>query len=238
MIEAFQNYVNGYDLENPKIKLKYEHSFRVMELSHQYAVRLKWNEEDVRLATAIGLLHDIGRFEQAKVYDTFNDDKSIDHADYSVEQLFDKQQIRQFETDEKDDEIIRLAIKNHNKFMVTGVHDPRTMMHCNLIRDTDKLDILYNIAYLGEIEIKETNDTISPEVVEDMKNHKSIIRSHSHHFNDHICSWMAFAYDINYDICLAKVKEYIEVIYRKLEHKQLFEEVYTDVINYIEMRMK
>ena len=37
----------------------------------------------------IGLLHDIGRFEQVKVYDTFSDIDSIDHADYGVEILGD-----------------------------------------------------------------------------------------------------------------------------------------------------
>lgn len=238
MIEAFQNYVNMYDKNNIKIKMKYNHSFRVMDLSREYAIKLGFDAEDIHLATLIGLLHDIGRFEQLKVYDTFDDNKSIDHADYSVEQLFEKQEIRHFIQERKYDDMIRLAIKNHNKFMITGVSDDRTMMHCKLIRDTDKVDILYNIAYLGEIALKESDDVISPEVTSDIKNHKTIERSRSHNPNDHICSWMAFAFDINYDICLDKVKEYIEVLYRKLEHKELFKDVYREVMTYIEERMK
>ena len=37
MIEAFKKYVGNYDMEVRGIKLKYEHSFRVMELSKKYA---------------------------------------------------------------------------------------------------------------------------------------------------------------------------------------------------------
>lgn len=238
MIEAFENYVSMYDKHNKKIKMKYDHSFRVMDLSHEYAIKLGMDAEDVYLATLIGLLHDIGRFEQLKVFDTFDDRKSIDHADYSVEQLFEKQGIGNFIQERKFDDIIRLAIQNHNKFMITGISDDRTMMHCKLIRDTDKLDILYNVAYLGEIELKESNDAISMEVIDDMKNHLTIERSHSHNPNDRICSFMAFAFDINYDICLDKVKEYIKVIYRKLQHKELFNDMYREVMMYIEKRMK
>ena len=35
----------------------------------------------------IGLLHDIGRFEQEAQYHTFNDFKSMDHGDYGAEYL-------------------------------------------------------------------------------------------------------------------------------------------------------
>jgi len=89
-IEAFSEYVSEYDFSNDKIKLKYDHTLRVMNLSKKYAILLGFNEEDVELATLIGLLHDIGRFEQVKVYDSFDDLHTVDHADYSVEQLFKK----------------------------------------------------------------------------------------------------------------------------------------------------
>lgn len=37
MIDEFINYVSNYDLNNIKIKLKYDHSIRVMNLMMKYA---------------------------------------------------------------------------------------------------------------------------------------------------------------------------------------------------------
>ena len=37
-----------------------------MKLSKKYAKKLGYDEHDVKLATLIGLFHDIGRFEQLK----------------------------------------------------------------------------------------------------------------------------------------------------------------------------
>ena len=82
MKEEFDKYVQNYDLNNIDIKRKYRHSYRVMNLSKRYATLLGFSKEDIELATVIGLLHDIGRFEQLKVYHTYDDTKSIDHALY------------------------------------------------------------------------------------------------------------------------------------------------------------
>ena len=87
LVDAFNEYVSGYDLNNEDIKLKYNHSFRVMKLQEKYAKLLGFSDENVELAKVIGLLHDIGRFEQLRVYNTYDDYKSIDHADYCCEQL-------------------------------------------------------------------------------------------------------------------------------------------------------
>lgn len=59
-----------------------------MALNKKYAKLLGFNEEDIYLAEIIGLLHDFGRFEQLRKYHSYNDATTIDHADYSIEQLF------------------------------------------------------------------------------------------------------------------------------------------------------
>ena len=88
MIEEFNKYTNNYDMNDEAIRNKYSHSIRVMNLSKKYATILGFSKEDIELATLIGLLHDIGRFEQISVYHTFNDSKIIDHALYGVKVLF------------------------------------------------------------------------------------------------------------------------------------------------------
>ena len=44
MIEEFKKYVDNYDLNNENIKLKYNHSLRVMALSRKYAVKLGFSK--------------------------------------------------------------------------------------------------------------------------------------------------------------------------------------------------
>ena len=46
-------------------------------------------EEQVKLAELIGLFHDLGRFEQVRLADTFSDkDSGINHAEQSNKVLF------------------------------------------------------------------------------------------------------------------------------------------------------
>lgn len=57
---------------------------------------LKLTEEKIRLAALIGLLHDIGRFEQYTKYNTFSDKLSADHADLGEKTLDNNDFIREF----------------------------------------------------------------------------------------------------------------------------------------------
>ena len=69
----FIKYTNNYDLTNSHITRKIYHSLRVMEVSKKIAEDLKLTQEQIDLATLIGLLHDIARFEQRKRYGTYYD---------------------------------------------------------------------------------------------------------------------------------------------------------------------
>ena len=78
--KEFIKYTENYDLENSRIKGKQTHSLRVMEISRQIAEGLKLSQEEIELATLIGLLHDIARFEQFTQYHTYRDMESFDHV--------------------------------------------------------------------------------------------------------------------------------------------------------------
>ena len=99
--KAFADYVKSYDIQNDKIKLKVEHIERVSQIAKKLATKLELNKEDVALAELIGLLHDIGRFEQIKRYNTFNDKKSVNHGEFGVHILFNQKDgiIRNFVKD-------------------------------------------------------------------------------------------------------------------------------------------
>ena len=109
---------------NPKIALKIAHTSRVAEISEKIAENLCLNSEDIDTAWIIGMLHDIGRFEQIRRFDTFEDAKSVNHADLGVEILFEENLIDIFEIDKSLYDTIRIAISNHNKYRITeGLSD-------------------------------------------------------------------------------------------------------------------
>ena len=87
--KEFKKYVEKYDINNPKIKLKVAHIERTSRIAKKIAKSLELQKEDIELAELIGLLHDIGRFEQVKRYGTFVDYLSENHAEIGVKILFD-----------------------------------------------------------------------------------------------------------------------------------------------------
>lgn len=237
MLEEFEKYVSNYDLDDEKIKLKINHSYRVMELSKKYSKLLGFSKEDVALASLIGLLHDIGRFEQLKNYNTFNDSKSIDHADYGIKVLFEDGLIKKFTNNTKDYEIIEFAIRNHNKFEIEKTDNERALMHAKLIRDTDKLDILYLEGYLKELNIKASSDKITKEVMDAFYNDRKVLKDLTKNINDSILLTFAFVFDINYDICLKELKENTKYLYNQIDGEDIFKNIYNDVITYIDERI-
>ena len=77
----FKNYVKNYNPQDPKIALKISHIERVSQKAKELAISLNLSQEDINLAELIGLLHDIGRFEQIRIYNTFMDKDSVNHAE-------------------------------------------------------------------------------------------------------------------------------------------------------------
>ena len=87
--KTFQEYTDRYDSTNPKIKLKIDQTYRVADLCEQIAQSLELSAAEVDLAWLSGMLHDVGRFEQLRRYNTFSDAQSVDHARFAVELLYD-----------------------------------------------------------------------------------------------------------------------------------------------------
>ena len=178
--EAFERYLDGYDRENDKVKLKIVHTYGVVECSRKIAEGLKLSEEDRRLAEIIGLLHDIGRFEQLKRYDSF-EPGTMDHASFGVEILFEEGMIRQFVKEDTWDGIIRTAIARHSDYCLDGIRDERELLHARIIRDADKLDncrvkLEESMETLLDMDEKTVGASpISPKVWESCKAEESVL---------------------------------------------------------------
>lgn len=101
--KAFKEYVKKYNPDDSKVKLKIAHIERTAEVAKKLATELMLEKEDIELAELIGLLHDIGRFEQIRIYHTFVDKISIDHGKLGAKILFEDGLIRNFIEDKKYD---------------------------------------------------------------------------------------------------------------------------------------
>ena len=130
--EVFEQYLNGYDRKDGKVRLKITHTYGVVAQSTALAKRMRLGEEDTQLARIIALLHDIGRFEQLRRFDSFLPE-TMDHAAYGVELLFGEGMIRDFLPEDTWDGIIRTAIAKHSDYRLEGVgrspHPPPRQAH-------------------------------------------------------------------------------------------------------------
>lgn len=86
------------------------------------------------------MLHDIGRYEQLKVYGTFSDAKSIDHAELSYQIVKMHEWLADINQDDKD--IVLNTVRFHNKRdLPVGLNDD-CLLVSKALRDADKIDIL------------------------------------------------------------------------------------------------
>ena len=138
--DVFNEYVKAYDAENPKVALKISHTGRVAAISQDIAESLKLSKAEADFAWLAGMLHDIGRFEQLRRYNTFADAKSVDHASLGCEILFDDGLIRRFTEDDSLDSLLRTVIGNHSVYILPELDDTEKM-YAQILRDADKIDI-------------------------------------------------------------------------------------------------
>lgn len=246
--QAFKEYLRDYDLENGSIKLKIKHTFEVVRKSEYIASGLNLDIENIELAKLIALLHDIGRFEQIKESQSFDDTK-LEHAEFGTKVLFENNLIRKFIDDSKYDEIIKKAIFNHNKYKIQEDVNELELLHCKIIRDADKLD---NFRVKEKDSIKDmfpkiydeetiNYEKISIKVYEDFMKHKCIKLNDRKTIIDYWVCVIAFIFDLNFDISLKYVKDknYIDILvdridYKNQETKEKMEEIRKCAKKYIE----
>ena len=147
-----KKYLDKYEGKSDlSFNLKVTHTYHVAENSKNIAEKLNLSKEDIELAELIGLLHDIGRFEELKITKELNSIK-FDHATYGSKMLFEKGMIRNFVEDSQYDEIIKKAIENHSKLTIEKGLNERELLHSKIIRDADKLDN-YRVKQEEKIEV-------------------------------------------------------------------------------------
>jgi putative nucleotidyltransferase with HDIG domain len=243
--KAFKEYVKNYNPEDEKIKIKIAHIERVSQIAKHLAKNLNLDQEDIQLAELIGLLHDIGRFEQVRLYHTFIDKDSINHGEFGVKVLFEDGLIRNFIEENKYDEIIKLAILNHNRASIQKNLTERENLHAKIIRDADKADIFYVLTTGDKKAIWEkadlSKDKISDEIYREFMednviNYKERITS-----ADILVSHFAYIYDFNFKETLQIIiqNNYLEKLYQRFifddkETMEKYNNIYEKAKQYLE----
>lgn len=223
--EQFNNYVKDYDATNPKIALKIAHTFRVASISERIMKTLfdAQNEdskaekllssEDIDTAWVIGMLHDIARFEQVRRYNTFEDAKSVNHAEFGVKLLFEDNLIERFKVDENLYDVIDVAIRNHNRYRIEEGLSEKELVFSKVIRDADKIDILRVNYETPMAEIYNTtedvlkNDAISDGVYNAFFEETAINHSLKRTCIDRLIGHISLVYELEYQISYEILKE-------------------------------
>ena len=225
----FKNYLKKFDVKDPKIALKITHTYEVLNSVKYIANKLNLEKEDYDLACLIALLHDIGRFEQLKEYDSYDDSLGMNHAEFGIKLLFDEGYIKSFVDVRDYDEIIYKAIANHNKYKVDDIgFTDREIMHAKIIRDADKLDnfrVKEKESFValfeeGMNEEKVGTQNITDKVFKTFESQKLILLSDRKTYMDHWVSFIAFIFDMNFDASLEFIKEknYIDILVDRIDY--------------------
>lgn len=139
----FDAYVEPFlvtDDEGAKnIRLKIEHTRKVCEAMTLLAEGEGLSEDEARIAAAVALLHDVGRFPQYRRWRTFLDSDSDNHARLAIDVIREEHVLDGIDPSEQ--LLIEEAVRFHNMLAPpTSFHSP-TRKYIDLIRDADKLDI-------------------------------------------------------------------------------------------------
>jgi hypothetical protein len=137
LVRLYDGYVDTYrgaDGRLPSMmELKRVHTAKVVENAEAIADGEAFSPVERELALAAALLHDTGRYEQLKRYNTFRDSESVDHAVFSHDIVKEKGWVA-------DDRVLK-AVLYHNRRELPGDLDPIGRKVAETVRDADKLDI-------------------------------------------------------------------------------------------------
>ena len=133
-------YVDTFRVEGelpPMMELKRVHTQRVVENARAIAAGEAFDANVARVCEAAALLHDTGRYEQLRRYNTFRDSDSVDHAVFSHDIVKEKGWLDGL----AERQAILDAVLFHNRRDLPEGLDAVTRTASQTVRDADKLDI-------------------------------------------------------------------------------------------------
>ena len=158
LTRLYDAYVDTYRDESGELpammRLKRTHTAFVVKNAGLIADGEGFSDEEREVALAAALLHDTGRYEQLKRYDTFKDSDSVDHAVFSHDIVKEKGWLDEVEVEGRGrqwkDAILKAVLYHNRRDLPKEVEHPLSTSTSDLnllskaahtVRDADKLDI-------------------------------------------------------------------------------------------------
>ncbi|BAX78986.1 HD domain-containing protein [Labilibaculum antarcticum] len=247
----FNNYIAGFEIEIEEIKLninlKRNHTFRVVELIKELSQETDMDEKDVSLAQISALLHDLGRFEQLANYGTFSDTEEINHIQLGISTITENNILS--ELTEEESNIVIESIKYHNELQLPKTIDSQLLPFIKILRDADKIDILYIVADYysnnkqGNNKRLEMDLSDKPEISK--KVYQSIIGEKLVNFkdvltiNDLKLYQMSLIFNLNFkkSYKIISEKTYLKQIFETLPKKDLVIDMYRQMKIHLENQL-
>ena len=138
--QNIQSTTNDKDITNMVLKL--DHTLKVLEktLIILYGENFSSNNELLLSSQLSAIFHDISRFEQLRLYHTFNDAQSFNHAQYSVKILKEENLLSSLPINIQNP--VLTSIEHHSSATLPIIETEDTLLCAKILRDADKLDIL------------------------------------------------------------------------------------------------
>lgn len=227
------------------IKTKETHTGYVTSYARELAMHLQLTEHDVLLAELVGLFHDVGRFRQWKLYRTFSDALSEDHASLGLKVIVELPFFQELSGDDRD--VLLFAIENHNKKNIAPAPTKKHLLFAKIIRDADKLDIFRvlepyltgkKIQTFSKIPFEDENMMFAPGFIDKFVRGEQVDYNEIRTNNDRILVRLMWAYDINFAWTMLRIREkgYLP---RVMEHLPQIEKVkrgYALLNDYVEKK--
>lgn len=241
--KELKQFIAQYDIQNPQIKLKMLHMQRVAKNCRLIAERLELYKDYQDVAELIGMLHDIGKFEQY----VNSQVKNRDHGEYAINIL--EKEMRKYIFTDKYDNIIKKAIKNHNKYEIEKNLTEDEKLFAKLIRDADKLDIFYECTeiFWKDSEEKVNKSKISLKIYDNMYKNQIIKIEENRDYNtiDDLLITLSYMFDINYKPTyeIIQKEDYVNKIFNRfnlkdVETKEKVEEIIIHLNTYIQKKIE
>lgn len=242
----FTDYVSMFHYDEHQkqqiIDMKIWHTRRVGSEISALGTKLGLNDNELRLAEIIAMLHDVGRFEQYARYHTFVDGRSENHAELGVSILQGAGILDKCDNATRD--LIVRSIRYHNRATLPSEESEECLFFSRLIRDADKLDILKVVTeYYSRVE-KTRNRAIeldlpdtpgfSEPVCNDLLNRGIVNIEHVNNLNDFKLLQIGWVFDINFQPTLDAVRErrYLEIIRQVLPQSDRINRVFSIIDHY------
>ena len=249
----FDDYTAGFygddEYSNANIRLKDRHSRRVCDEMAHLADALGLSDNQKAIAEAIGLLHDVGRFEQFKKFKTYNDVRSVNHCLLGLEILQYSDILGDLDAAER--RIIECAVEYHGLKELPGDLSEQTLLFARMIRDADKLDVLHIVAkyqmlyeqdpdkFVLEIELVD-EPRCSPEVVEAILSGQLIDYAKLRTLNDMRLMQLGWVYDVNFPETLKRIanRKFVDKLLACLPQTEEILRVKEKIVTYVDSRLR